>query len=61
MSELSIIELETQHSELLPEREALGHWGGVNFVAFANTAVALQALTILSANAAIANQVVYIG
>jgi hypothetical protein len=60
MSELSIIELEAQHSEFLPEREALGHWGGVNIVAF-NTAAAVQALTFLSANAAVANQVIFVG
>ena len=28
MSELSVLELEAQHSELLPEREALGVVGG---------------------------------
>jgi len=28
MSELSVLELEAQHSELLPEREALGVFGG---------------------------------
>lgn len=31
MSELSLNELEAQHSELLPEREALGH---INFGSF---------------------------
>jgi len=30
MSELSIHELETEHSELLPEREALSFFGGFN-------------------------------
>jgi len=61
MSELSIHELETQHGELLPEREALGHFGGINIIAVSNSAEAVQAVTLLSANAAVANQFVYIG
>ena len=36
MSELGILELETEHAELLPEREALGgvyyYYGGHNYV-----------------------------
>jgi hypothetical protein len=33
MSELGILELETEHAELLPEREALGtYYGGYNWV-----------------------------
>jgi hypothetical protein len=56
MSELSIHELETQHGELLPEREALGVIVSVlNFGAIAQInqlAVANQAFTVLSANTA---------
>jgi hypothetical protein len=64
MSELSIHELETQHSELLPEREALG---GVAIASFntaifaANSAQAVQALTLLSKNTAVAVQTIYAG
>lgn len=44
MSELSILELETEHAELLPEREALSlvhgfHVGGGNFVSVHQTAI----------------------
>jgi len=44
MSELSILELETEHVELLPEREALGIFvflGGGNHVHQSATAVAV--------------------
>ena len=46
MSELSILELETEHAELLPEREALsvlhgGHVGGGNRVDVHQTAIAV--------------------
>jgi hypothetical protein len=43
MSELSILELETEHVELLPEREALGifaNFGG-NYVSQHATSVAI--------------------
>ena len=45
MSELSILELETEHAELLPEREALslvhgGYVGGHNHVTVVQVAVA---------------------
>jgi hypothetical protein len=45
MSELSILELETEHAELLPEREALslvhgGFVGGGNHVSVTQVAVA---------------------
>jgi hypothetical protein len=58
MSELSIHELETQHGELLPEREALG-FTIVAFSHLVNLAEAEQAFTILSANTAVATQIVY--
>ena len=46
MSELSILELETEHAELLPEREALNGFvglinGGHNHVDVTQTAVAV--------------------
>jgi hypothetical protein len=46
MSELSILELETEHAEVLPEREALslvhgGYVGGHNHVSVHQTAVAI--------------------
>jgi hypothetical protein len=45
MSELSILELETEHAELLPEREALSlvhglHVGGGNHVTSVQVAIA---------------------
>ena len=42
MSELSILELETEHADLLPEREALSlvHGGGHNHVHVTQIAVA---------------------
>ena len=45
MSELSILELETEHAELLPEREALSlvkgfHVGGGNHVSVTQVAIA---------------------
>lgn len=53
MSELSIQELESQHGELLPEREALGvfsiHFSHVSVHQYAQ---ALQALTVNSTNIA---------
>ena len=57
MSELSTYELETQHGELLPEREALGIFSITRVIAV-NTASAVQAVTLLSLNNATANQVV---
>ena len=49
MSELSISELETQHIDLLPERETLG-----SIVTVVNGgAASLQTLTLLSANGAL--------
>ena len=55
MQELSVYELETQHGELLPEREALGIFSITKVIAV-NTASAVQAVTLLSANTAVANQ-----
>lgn len=57
MMELSISELDAQHSELLPAREALGHGGIVaigsgNAQWFVNKSVAIQALTYQSHNSA---------
>lgn len=47
MSELSILELETEHAEVLPEREALsvhgGYVGGHNHVSVHQTAIAFAA------------------
>ena len=45
MSELSILELETEHAEVLPEREALsmvhgGYVGGHNHVSVTQVAIA---------------------
>ena len=61
MSELSIHELEAQHVEVLPEREALGHFTFGSFdhdhtVIASNTAAASQSHTFLSLNSASANQ-----
>jgi hypothetical protein len=61
MSELSIHDLESQTGELLPEREALG---GINLGSFnnhvvaINSAEAVQAVTALSLNNAVAGQTV---
>jgi hypothetical protein len=61
MSELSIHDLESQTGELLPEREALG---GLNVGSFnnhviaINSAEAVQAVTALSLNNAVAAQTV---
>jgi hypothetical protein len=56
MSELSIHELETQHGELLPEREALGviiSFANAGVIAQINQlAVANQAFTFASTNTA---------
>ena len=42
MSELSILELETEHAEVLPEREALSiHVGGGNRVSVSQVSVAI--------------------
>ena len=48
MSELSILELETEHAEVLPEREALsivhgGYVGGHNHVSVHQTAIGIFA------------------
>jgi hypothetical protein len=61
MSELSIHELEAQHGEVLPEREALGTFtfGSFNHdhtVYAVNSANATQSHTFLSSNSASANQ-----
>jgi hypothetical protein len=52
MSELSVDDLETQTGELLPEREALGMVIGFfdNHIVAINSAEAVQALTLASAN-----------
>jgi hypothetical protein len=63
MSELSIHDLETQTGELLPEREALGLVFGSfnNHVVAINSAEAVQAVTLLSHNTAVASQTVIVG
>jgi hypothetical protein len=64
MSELSIHELEAQHGEVLPEREALGHFtiGSFNnHVNAFNQANANQHGTFLSSNTAAASQTVITG
>jgi hypothetical protein len=60
MSELSILELESEHAELLPEREALStfvHIGGGNHVDVTQVAVAksIDSSTNVSPNATASN------
>jgi hypothetical protein len=63
MSELSILELETEHAELLPERETLSRRGGgislhdVTFV----TQIAYATASRGRHNLAIAANIVFIG
>lgn len=62
MSELSILELETEHAELLPERETLilnGVVGGFNFVVVHQTAVAVAGAGFV--NTAVAGNLSVIG
>jgi hypothetical protein len=62
MSELSILELETEHAELLPERETLflnGVVGGFNHVTVHQTAVAVAGAGVF--NSAHATNVSIIG
>ena len=58
MSELSILELETEHAEVLPEREALsvhgGYVGGHNHVSVHQTAIAFAAGDTTNTNEAAA-------
>jgi hypothetical protein len=64
MSELSIHELEAQHVEVLPEREALGHIAIGSFnnhVNAFNQANAFQQFNIASHNTAVASQTVITG
>ncbi len=64
MPEMSMHELEAQHGELLPEREALGHFtfGSFNHHVFAyNHAEAWQSETFFSSNSATATQYVITG
>ena len=64
MSELSIHELEAQHVEVLPEREALGHFTFGSFnnhVNAFNQANAYQQFTLGSNNTAEASQTVFTG
>jgi hypothetical protein len=64
MSELSIHELEAQHGELLPERETLGFilgsFDGNTAIFASNSATAVQALTLLSKNTAVAAQTIVV-
>lgn len=67
MSELSIVELETQCGELLPAREALNHGstifavGSGNFTSIHSKATAIQVLTARSSNSASSSVVVVNG
>ncbi len=64
MSEMSMHELEAQYGELLPEREALGHFtfGSFNNHVFAfNSATANQSHSWFSYNSATAQQEVITG
>jgi hypothetical protein len=62
MSEINIYELEAEHGQLLPEREALGTSGFShklgNIVVAPNIAVAVQVLSPDSENAAEADQAI---
>ena len=60
MSELSILELETEHAELLPEREALGIHVSVKVVQVAN-ADAFSIGGFLNTNFAEAGNAIVIG
>ena len=60
MSELSILELETEHAELLPEREALGIHVSVKVVQVAN-ADAFSVGGFLNYNVAEAGNAIVIG
>jgi hypothetical protein len=60
MTEFTMHELELEHTELLPSREALGwgsNWAGVYA---SNTALAVNAATINSLAAASANQTIVV-
>lgn len=60
MTEFTMYELELEHTELLPSREALG-WGSNWANVYAtNTAVAAQAFTVGSLAAASANQTIVV-
>jgi hypothetical protein len=61
MIEISIHELEAEHGQLLPEREALGtsHHGGKTVFAD-NTATAVQLFAVDSTNTAEATQVILV-
>jgi hypothetical protein len=60
MTEFTMHELELEHTELLPSREALG-WGSNWANVYAtNTAVAAQAFTVNSIAAASANQTIVV-
>jgi hypothetical protein len=60
MSELSILELETEHAELLPEREALGIFVSVKVVQVAN-AEAFSIHGFANYNTAVAGNAILIG
>jgi hypothetical protein len=65
MSELSILELDAQHSELLPSRETLAinilSPGSFDVIIAHNTATAVQAVTAFSHNNATASQTILVG
>lgn len=63
MSELSLIELDAQHTELLPEREALGVYGSFNgaHISINQSNIQTQFLTSHSHESATNVQVVSVG
>jgi hypothetical protein len=63
MSELSLSELDAQHTELLPEREALGVYGSFNHahISIHQSNTQVQVLTLHSHQSAINVQVVNVG
>lgn len=63
MSELSLLELDAQHTELLPEREALGVYGSFNgaHISIHESNIQNQFLTSHSHETATNVQVVNIG
>jgi hypothetical protein len=63
MSELSLSELDAQHTELLPEREALGVFGSFNHshISIHQSNTQVQVLTLHSYQSATNVQVVNVG
>lgn len=66
MSELSILELETEHAELLPEREALNGFhgfinGGGNHVSVTQTSVSISAHGTVNDSTATSTAIIAVG